>query len=175
MNKINLSEIDNWEQFENLASRYFNEIIQLEENHLTEVIVNRTGIGPDGGRDILLTMRVNDSIMPFERKWVVQCKFYDKLKKSNLDKIDIPTLLEEYRADGYLLICKNSVTSGVTNTFDNLSRNCRWNRKYVIWNGSDFEERLYKTTDLHEHFFPEFYDYKVKRAKSIDITKILSE
>lgn len=175
MNKIDFSEIDDWEQFENLASRYFNEIIELEENHLTEVWVDKTGSGPDGGRDILLTLRINDSIMPFERRWVVQCKFHETLKKSNLDNIHIATLIEEHRADGYLLICKNSVTSGVTTTFDNLRRNCRRNYKYVIWNGSDFAERLYKTNNLQEHFFPKFFEYKVKRAQSKGIIQILSE
>ncbi|WP_347070146.1 restriction endonuclease [Flavobacterium sp. WV_118_3] len=174
MNKIDFSEIQDWEQFENLVAEYFNETRDLEDNNLTEVFVEPVGKGPDGGRDILLTFRINDSILSFERRWIVQCKFYDILKKSSLDRINIPTLIEEYRADGYLLICKNSVTNGVSTTFENLRNNCRRNYKYVIWNGSTFVKKLYKTNGLHEHYFPDFFDYKMQRAKLTGINDILT-
>lgn len=175
MNRIDFSEIKNWEQFEDLTAEYFNEIRHLEGNNLTEVFVEPVGKGADGGRDILLTFRFHDSIIPFERKWVVQCKFYETLKKSHLDKINISILIEEYRADGYLLICKNSTSNGVTTTFENLRKNCRRNYNYVIWNGSSFINKLYKTNGLQEHYFPEFFDFKTRRAKVTGVKDILSQ
>ena len=175
MKRINITEIEDWEQFEDLVAEFFRETRHLEDNNLSEVSVDPTGKGPDGGRDILLKFRLNDSITPFERKWVVQCKFYESLSKSDLDKINIPSLIEEYNADGYLLVCKNGVTAGVTTTFENLKRNCRRNFEYEIWNGSTFIQNLYKTTNLHEHYFPLFYEYKKRRANQVNFEKILSE
>lgn len=175
MNKIDFSEIEDWEVFEDLAASYFREIRYLEDNNLTEVKVEESGEGPDGGRDILLTFRVNDSIVPFERKWVIQCKFYDKLLKSNLDKIDIPTLIAEYGADGYLLICKNSVAVGVTNAFERLRKNCRHGYCYEVWNGNHFKHRLYKTEELHQHYFPKFFSYSQQKGENINIEEILKK
>lgn len=175
MNRIDFSEIEDWRTFEDLAADYFEEIAELEENNLTEVTVNPTGEGPDGGRDILLTFRLHDSIIPFERKWVVQCKFYDNLLKSNMDKINIPTLIEEYGANGYLLICKNSVQVGVTNTLENLKRICRNGHEYIFWNGNHFRNRLYTTQKLHEHYFPKFYQYRIQREEKSNIDEILKD
>lgn len=175
MRKIDFSEIEAWEAFEDLAADYFREIRYIEGNSLSEVKVEPSGLGPDGGRDILLTFRIDDSIAPFERKWVVQCKFYDKLSKSHLDKINIPTLIEEYGANGYLLICKNSVNVGVTNSFDNLRNKCRRGYQYEVWNGSHFKNRLYKTERLHEHYFPSFFDYRKRRESELKIEEILKK
>ena len=175
MTKIDFTEIDDWQQFEQLTAQYFREIRNLEDNHLIDVAVEPTGKGPDGGRDILLEFRINDSIVSFTRRWVVQCKFYKTLKKSNLDKINIPSLIEEYGADGYLLVCKNQVASGVTNTFENLRRNCRKGFKYEIWDGSVFAQKLYKTSALQEHYFPLFFDYKNSRAEKVNLKSILTE
>ncbi len=175
MKRIDFSEIEDWEAFEYLAADYFREIGYLEDNNLTEVKVEPSGQGPDGGRDILLTFRVYDSIVPFERKWVVQCKFYENLLKSHLDKIHISTLIEEYGAIGYLLICKNSVNVGVTNTFENLKNKCKRGFQYEIWEGNHFKHRLYKTEKLHEHYFPDFFDYRKRRESESNIEEILKK
>jgi len=175
MNRIDFSEIDNWQVFEDLVADYFREIKNLEDNNLTEVIVEPTGEGPDGGRDILLTFRIDDSIAPFERKWIVQCKFYDKISKSQLDKINISTLIEEYNAVGYLLVCKNTINSGVTTTFENLRKNCKRSYKYELWNGNHFIHRLYKTEKIHEHYFPKFFDYRKQRELKLNIEGILNK
>jgi hypothetical protein len=175
MKRIDFLEIGNWEVFEDLTADYFREISQLEDNNLTEVNVKPSGQGPDGGRDILLTFRVYDSIVPFERKWVVQCKFYDNLLKSHLDKIYISNLIEEYGAIGYLLVCKNSVHVGVTDAFEKLKSNCKRGYEYEIWNGNHFKHKLYKTEKLHEHYFPEFFVYRKKRESESNIEEILKK
>ena len=157
--KIDFSEIDNWAEFEDLAADYFRECIKLDDNQIISVKVEPTGEGPDGGRDILVTSLVDDSIVTFERKWVVQCKFYETLYKSNLDQINIPTLIREYKASGYLLIAKNSVQAGVTQTFENLRNNCRDGYQYEIWNGNNFRNKLGFVGNLHQQYFPKYYAY----------------
>jgi hypothetical protein len=55
------------------------------------VIVQPTGTGADGGRDILVTLTVHDSYT-FLPKWVIQCKFHDTdIGKGILSDINIPT------------------------------------------------------------------------------------
>lgn len=157
--KIDFSEIDDWAEFEDLVADYFRECINLDDNQIINVKVESTGEGPDGGRDILVTSLVDDSIVTFERKWVVQCKFYETLYKSNLDRINISTLIREYNASGYLLIAKNSVQAGVTHTFENLRNNCRDGYQYEIWNGNHFRNKLGFVGDLHQQYFPKYYAY----------------
>ncbi|ADR20437.1 hypothetical protein MATR_19430 [Marivirga tractuosa] len=168
--KIDFSEIDHWAEFEDLAAAYFRECINLDDNQIVSVKVESSGEGPDGGRDILVTSLVDDSIVTFERKWVIQCKFYDTLYKSNLDKINIPTLIREYDASGYLLIAKNSVQAGVTQTFENLRNNCRDGYQYEVWNGNHFINKLIFVGNLHQQFFPKYYVYtKEMEAKMTQI------
>jgi len=157
--KIDFSEIQDWAEFEDLCADYFRECKNLDNNQIIDVKVEPTGEGPDGGRDILVTSLVDDSIVTFERKWIVQCKFYDMLRKSNLDRINIPTLIREYDACGYLLIVKSSVQAGVAQTFENLRNKCRDGYHYEIWNGNHFRSKLGFVSSLHQQYFPKYYAY----------------
>ena len=97
--QLDFSEIQDWQQFEDLALAYF-ELVKNEENNISEVFIEPSGIGSDGGRDILLTLTVNDSLITFKRKWVIQCKFYNSaVTKDKLSDINIPGLIHEYGAD----------------------------------------------------------------------------
>jgi hypothetical protein len=112
--KLDLDEILDWQTFEGLLTDYFRET--KEERNIKNITVEASGEGSDGGRDILVTFLITDSIMSFERKWVVQCKYYGRsVSKTDLSTINIPTLIHEYNADGYLLVCKGNVTSNNQN------------------------------------------------------------
>ena len=161
--KIDFTEISDWEEFEDLGADYFREIKRLDSNQIIDVKVEPSGKGTDGGRDILVTFRVYDSIVTFERKWVVQCKFYKTLLKRNLDSINITTLIKEYDACGYLLIAKNSIQSGVTQTFENLRNKCRNGFSYETWNGNHFRQKLSLVGSLHQQYFPKYFEYTQER------------
>jgi hypothetical protein len=165
--KIDFEEISDWEEFEDLVADYFREIKKLDNNQIIDVKVAPSGKGPDGGRDILVNFRLNDSIVTFERRWVVQCKFRKTLLKSNLDSINIPTLIQEYGACGYLLIAKNSIQSGVTQTFENLRNNCKNGFFYETWNGNHFRQKLGFVGKLHEQYFPKYFEYIQEREARI--------
>lgn len=169
--KIDFSEIEDWAEFEDLVADYFRECQKLDDNQIISVKVEQTGEGPDGGRDILVTSLVDDSIITFERKWVVQCKFYETLYKSNLDKINIPTLIREYDANGYLLIAKNSVQVGVTQTFENLRKKCKDGYGYEIWNGNHFRNKLGFVSNLHQQYFPKYYAYTKEMEARLETIK----
>ena len=155
---LSFDEIANWQVFEDLVAAYFKYIQEDSSNNITEVRVEPSGEGTDGGRDILVTFRVSDSIDIFERKWVIQCKFYtNSLSKRDLATVNIPSLIHEYGADGYLLVCKNGVTSNVSNMFENFRRKCRLKYTYEIWTGSDFLRRIRLNDEILAEFFPAYY------------------
>lgn len=168
--KFNLEEIENWKEFENLTEDYFKAIQKAPQNNLTEVKVEPSGEGSDGGRDIFLTFRVNDSVVTYERKWVVQCKFYQRsLSLKNLATVNIPSLIHMYNADGYLLVCKNGVTAKVSEMFEQLRKNCSFKYDYEIWDGNSLINKLLVQPDLIRKFFPEYQTYLDKRALNLDI------
>ena len=164
--KLSLFEISDWQEFENLVADYFRMVKDYKGNDVFDVDVKLSGTGADGGRDILLTVLVRDSIVTFKRKWVVQCKFYSRsVSKSHISDINIPSLIHEYGADGYLLICKTTAQSELTKSFELLNQNCKFGYRYEIWTGNEFEARLFETKPLFEKYFPEYFNYQSKNKK----------
>jgi hypothetical protein len=155
--KLSFDEIGDWQEFENLATSFF-EKVSKERNDALEVFVEPSGTGSDGGRDILVSINVNDSFISYKRKWVVQCKFYKKdLTKTEIAGISISDLIDEHGADGYLLICKNGVTAPVSNQFESLRAKCKSNRNYLIWTGSQFLDKLMLHQDILQRYFPNYF------------------
>jgi hypothetical protein len=159
---LDFAEISDGLRFENLAADYFREM--KGARNVTEVDVKPPSQGSDGGRDILVTLRINDSIQSFDRRWVVQCKFWKQsVSPGKLSSVNIPTLIHQYNADGYLLICKNNVTSGLAKMFEELDRNCFMGYQYIIWNGEAFKTQLHtlrgtKSVVLKK-YFPQYYKF----------------
>lgn len=168
---LTFDEIISGDQFEDLAVSYFEELKNERENNITSLDVRPSGTGADGGRDILLKLRVADGISNFERIWVVQCKFHERnISTNKVNEVNIPSLIHSYKADGYLLICKKKPTSRLTNFFDGLRVNCRFEYKYEIWSGEQFKRLIQsksKPTILMQ-FFPKYFEYVVKN----DIIKL---
>jgi hypothetical protein len=168
-NKIDFDEISSWREFEELVADYFR-IIKEESKYMTEVDIKPTGVGSDGGRDILVTFRLTDEVDSFERKWVVQCKFHNAaITKAILSSVNIPSLIHEYGANGYLLVCKNDITSKVSDMFENLNRECLFKYKYRFWTGEDFKSRLLPKYSLIQRYFPEHYEYIQAMGKGVEI------
>lgn len=158
--KLDLDEISDWQTFEGLLTDYFSEI--KEERNIKDITVEASGEGSDGGRDILVTFLITDTIISFERKWVVQCKYCKRsVSKTDLSTINIPTLIHEYNANGYLLVCRGNVTSNVTKMFENLRDKCKMGYSYMIWTGSDLITQLLMQPPqpLIQKYFPEYYEF----------------
>lgn len=166
--KLDFSEIKDWKEFEDMIAEYFRQI-KAEGNHVIDVAVEQSGNGPDGGRDIIVTLRINDSIQSFERKWLIQCKFHSGiLKESELSTINIPGKIHEYGADGFLLITKEEVHSNITKMFENFRENCRLHYSYDIWNGNNLKTRLQEKNKLLQRYFPEYYNFTVQQEKKLE-------
>lgn len=164
-NTITFDEISDWHQFESLVAAYF-ELLKEEDNNVVNVDVKPTGVGSDGGRDILVAFLVSDSIVSFQRR-VVQCKFQEQaVSNSDLRNVNIPTLIHEYGADGYLLVCKGAVSSKVTEMFERLNAECRFKYQYTIWEGEQFRKRLLFKHSLIKQFFPEYDEFLESKNRS---------
>ena len=163
--QLDFNEIDNHKQFEDLVVAYF-EDLKLENVHsIVDIKVNPSGTGTDGGRDILISFNVSDGISTFDRRWVIQCKFHNSdISTDKISDINIPTLVYSYKATGYLLICKQKPTSKLTDLFERLEANCRFQHGYLIWSGEQFKRLILVKSkkNILQQFFPTYFDYCVK-------------
>lgn len=165
-NQIDFSEIKDGDVFEDLVADYFRNLQQDSDNNISDVQILQSGIGVDGGRDILVEFNMNDDIEVFKRKWVVQCKFHEvNISAAKVNSVNIPTLVHSYGASGYLLVCKKNPTSGLTNLFERLNKECKNDYKYECWNGNQLKKKLNLRSDLHSTYFPEYNEWILKRTK----------
>lgn len=160
--KLSLDEISNWLSFEDLCHAYFESEKDLNRKDIRDIKVEKSGTGPDDGFDLIITIIVTDGIESFERKWVVQCKFYEEdISPAHLNKDNIPGLIHSYGATGYLLICKKNPTAKMTRFFKELNNNCRFKYCYKIWTGEQFC-RFIETQNnsvILKRFFPEYHKF----------------
>ena len=74
--------------------------------------VHWTGVGPDGGRDLVATENCQGRLAPFERKWLVSCKNATSGKSVGLDDVNgISDACAAVDASGFLLACSTQPSS----------------------------------------------------------------
>ena len=161
---FDLDEISNYKKFEDLVVSYFEDLKHEKGHNIVDVEVKPSGTGTDGGRDILVTLKVTDSIVTFERRWVVQCKFHDSdISTDKISDINIPSLLSSYRASGYLLVCKQKPTSKLTDHFEKLENASGTEQKYIVWSGEQFKRLILVKSkkEILQQYFPAYFSYCV--------------
>ena len=163
VNEISLDfdEIPDGGKFEDLIVSYF-EDLKNENGQIVDVKVKPSGVGVDGGRDILVTFKVTDSVTTFDRCWVVQCKFHTSdISTDKINDINIPTLIHSYKASGYLLICRQKPTSKLTDLFERLEDNCKLEYKYLIWSGEQLKRLIIVKSkkEILQQYFPKYFKY----------------
>jgi hypothetical protein len=160
---FDFNEISDHRKFEDLVVSYFEDLKHEKGHNIVDVEVKPSGTGTDGGRDILLTLNVSDNIVTFKKRWVVQCKLHNSdISTDKISDINIPTLIHSYNASGYLLICRQKATSKLTELFERLELNCRFENKYTIWSGEQFKKRIITNTRIIKQFFPKYFEYLSK-------------
>jgi hypothetical protein len=152
-------EIADGNAFEDLVTSYFEALQNDQISETIRIKANKSGIGPDGGRDILVDIDQFDRLVQYKRRWVVQCKFHKKnISPKEISTINIPTLIHSNNANGYLLICKEHVTSGTALLFDKLNSECKFGYKYEIWDGQKLKDKLIEIPSIMKMYFPNCYD-----------------
>jgi Restriction endonuclease len=122
-----------------------------------EFDVNWTGVGLDGGRNLVIEERASGPLAPFERKWLVSCKHRahgaGSVGVNDLDKSVVDSC-RGIGATGFLLACSTQPSSGLITRFTEIENTsdiiCR------CWDGVEIEKRLMqpRTFGLIHVFFP---------------------
>ena len=119
--------------------------------------VHWTGVGPDGGRDLVLIEKSEGNPAPFKRKWLVSCKHNAHSGKSvGLDDIvGFTDACEAIGAEGFLLVCSTQPSSSVVQRLEEVVTQGKFLTK--VWDGIEVEKRLNTPTTLPliHQFFPE--------------------
>lgn len=160
---FDFNELSDHKTFEDLVVSYFEDLRDKDAN-IVGIDIKPSGTGVDGGRDILVTFKVSDSVSTFDRTWVIQCKFHNSdISTDKIADIDIPTLLYSYDASGYLLICKQKPTSKLTDLFERLEAKCRLRNKYMVWSGEQFKRLIIvkSSKTILQQYFPAYFEYCV--------------
>jgi hypothetical protein len=172
MPELSFEEIKNGGHFEDLTIAltiaYFDSLKNVLGPGISQVQIMGSGVGPDGGKDIIVIFNVTD-LSNFKRKWVVQCKFLERnVSASDINDVHIPQLLYSLSACGYLLICKQKPTSKLVNHFEDLNENCKEKYSYLIWTGEEFKRKLYEADKaIHKQFFPKYHEELCKIENKI--------
>ncbi len=118
--------------------------------------VHWTGVGPDGGRDLIAIESAAGLLAPFRRKWLVSCKHYANSRKSvGLDDVtDINDACDAVGASGFLLACSTQPSSTVVRRFEEIESRGKFVIRY--WDSVELEKRLSspQTLPLIHLFFP---------------------
>lgn len=118
--------------------------------------VHWTGVGPDGGRDLVVIEKTQGALAPFQRKWLVSCKHYATSGKSvGLNDItDINDACDAVGASGFLLVCSTQPSSTVVRRFEEIEGRGKLVVRY--WDSVEIEKRLTapQTFALNHLFFP---------------------
>ena len=166
--KLDFDELKDWQEFEDMIAEYFRQV-KSDDNNVTNVLVEPTGNGSDGGRDILVSFNISDSIQTFERKWIIQCKFHKGiLKEREIATINVPSKIHEYSADGFLLITKERVHANISLMFENLRKNCKFDYGYDIWTGNMLKSRIQEKDKLVGQYFPNYYAFTKEQEKRLE-------
>lgn len=119
--------------------------------------VHWTGVGADGGRDLVATERTEGLLAPFKRKWLVSCKHKAHSGKSVVmaDVIDITDACKAVDATGFMLVCSTQPASSVVRRLEEISQHGEL--LTVFWDGVEIEKRLNvpELFPLIYQFFPE--------------------
>jgi len=116
-----------------------------------------TGVGPDGGKDLIITEILHGKISSCEKRWLVSCKHYAHSKRAVgvKDIINITDTMRAINATGFILSCSTYPSSSLVRRLDELkSKNKDFNFK--IFDGVELEKLILKPNSIHllKNFFP---------------------
>lgn len=153
-----LDEITDGQRFQQIVAELFRCLKTDTHNYaITDVCVVDSGIGQDGGCDILVDFVFEDIIAKHKHRWVVECKCLEKsVGCKDINSNNIRMILDSKKADGYLLVCKKDASSGLKRMFNENNENNE--KKYFVWNGDQFWRLCIQFKSLIVAFFPNYYN-----------------
>jgi len=126
--------------------------------------VHWTGVGPDAGRDLMVTEKACGGIAEFNRQWLVSCKHFANSKGGrSVGVSDVDGIVDACRAvnaQGFLLVCSTQPSSALVRRLEEIQIHNQIATK--IWDGIELEKRLSTPST-----FPLIYQFFPRTAKSI--------
>lgn len=130
-----------------------------------------TGVGQDGGRDLVVTEKLKGELSEYERKWLISCKHTANSGKS-LGREQAGNITEDCKAigaEGYILVCSTQPTASLVTRLSEIENKQKIITKF--WDSIEIEKKLLKpnTFSLIHTFFPESaknYQWKIYNAFS---------
>jgi len=135
--------------------------------------VHWTGVGADGGRDLVVTEVLKGKLSKIERKWLVSCKHFanDKNNRSvNASDIgDFSSDCNAVGATGFILACSTQPSAGLVKRLEETGTIKGIETRF--WDSIEIEKRITspKCFSLIHTFFPKSalsYQWKIYNAYS---------
>lgn len=133
--------------------------------------VHWTGVGQDGGRDLVVTETLKGELSIHKRKWLISCKHLANSGKS-LGREQAGNITEDclaIGAEGYIVVCSTQPTTSLVTRLKEIE--ATKNIITLFWDSIEIEKRLSKpnTFGLIHTFFPvsaQSYQWKIYNAFS---------
>lgn len=118
--------------------------------------VNWSGVGPDGGKDLICTERIDSTFGVSTRRWLIQCKHNAHSGKvvGTADIKDIVDTCSHHNVDGYVVVASTTLSAGLVTKLENISVNKNILTSYI---DASTIERLLDTPqnyNILQRFFP---------------------
>jgi hypothetical protein len=103
-----------------------------------------SGVGPDGGRDLLFDEIGLDLLGSKRRRWVVSCKDYAASSRAvSVDDLDpVVDATRQHQAQGFLLVCTTHASSALVERLRAIEANSNSALVTHIWDGVTVERLL---------------------------------
>ncbi|MEF1254559.1 restriction endonuclease [Vibrio sp. M260112] len=136
------------DEFENFASEFF-QLLGLKIEH-------HPGIGPDGGKDMIVKEILDGQITKSRKRWLISCKHksHSGTAVGSSDEIDIITRVKRFQCTGFIGFYSTSPSQTLVDTFKDINREI----ECIFYNYSMIERELAKTDagrDLAHRYFPQ--------------------
>jgi hypothetical protein len=148
---IDFRTLEDGEQFEDLCEDLFKAM------GYNDPPPERSGRGPDRGRDLIVTEHRGSDILgaPRRFRWLVECKTFAKSNKS-VQPQDIGSIVEKlliHNADGYLLVTTTIPSTMVESYITAIDRDERLGFEATYWAKPRLTEELLKHRHICEKYF----------------------
>jgi hypothetical protein len=120
--------------------------------------VHWSGVGPDGGKDLVCRQTVKSILGEFEKVWVIQCKHFAHAGRSvgTNDIQNVVDVCRHHGADGYVVATSTHPSSSLVQRLESFATRSEDRISTSVWDAT-FIERILSTTEnwaIAQRFFP---------------------